>query len=65
MNEYSLTIIGDGPEMENPKAYLAKDYKVDNQVLFRVFLTGKSLVLELNDHRYLLVPFSLGERTAL
>jgi glycosyltransferase involved in cell wall biosynthesis len=54
-NEYSLTIIGDGPEMDNLKR-LAKDYKVDNQVRFLGFLTGKDIVKELNEHQYLLVP---------
>jgi len=54
-NECSLTIIGDGPEMENLKR-LAKDYKVENQVQFLGFLTGKDIVRELNEHRYLLVP---------
>jgi glycosyltransferase involved in cell wall biosynthesis len=54
-SEYSLTIIGDGAEMEN-LMQLAKDYKVENQVRFLGFLTGKNIVRELNQHRYLLVP---------
>lgn len=53
--EYSLTIIGDGPEMENLKE-LAKTYNLSHQVRFLGFLKGIAIVRELNNHRFLVVP---------
>lgn len=53
--KYSLTIIGDGPEMKSLKE-LTNRYNLTNQVRFLGFLTGQSIVSELNAHRFLLVP---------
>ncbi|WP_426092454.1 glycosyltransferase family 4 protein [Flavobacterium sp. DSR3-2] len=53
--EYSLTIIGDGPEMEDLKE-LTKNYNLNPQVRFLGFLKGIAIVRELNIHRFLLVP---------
>lgn len=53
--EYSLTIIGDGPEMEDLKE-LTIYHKLSNQVRFLGFLTGEAISKELNNHRFLLVP---------
>jgi glycosyltransferase involved in cell wall biosynthesis len=52
---YSLSVIGDGPEMENLKK-LTIDYDICSQVRFLGFLTGAAIAEELNEHRYLLVP---------
>lgn len=53
--EYSLTIIGDGPEME-PLKELTIIHNISHQVRFLGFLTGQAIVSELNAHRFLLVP---------
>lgn len=53
--EYSLTIIGDGPEME-PLKELTIMHNISHQVRFLGFLTGQAIVSELNAHRFLLVP---------
>lgn len=53
--EYSLTIIGDGPEIELIKQ-LAENYEISHLVRFLGFLTGQAIVSELNTHRFLLVP---------
>ncbi len=53
--EYSLSIIGDGPEMEHLKE-LAVNYNMSHKVRFLGFLTGTTIVNELNKHRFLLVP---------
>ncbi|MFV8336875.1 glycosyltransferase family 4 protein [Flavobacterium sp. RSP29] len=53
--EYSLTIIGDGPEMEYLKE-LTKTYNLNHQIRFLGFLKGIAIVRELNNHRFLLVP---------
>jgi glycosyltransferase involved in cell wall biosynthesis len=53
--EYSLSIIGDGPEMEHLKE-LTENYNISHQVRFLGFLTGTTIVNELNKHRFLLVP---------
>jgi len=50
-----LTIIGDGPELL-PLKKLASDLGVSGQVHFLGALTGRDLVRELSDHKYLLVP---------
>jgi glycosyltransferase involved in cell wall biosynthesis len=52
---YSLTIIGDGSEMERLKE-LTIYYKLSHQVRFLGFLTGEAISKELNNHRFLLVP---------
>jgi glycosyltransferase involved in cell wall biosynthesis len=52
---YSLTIIGDGPEMKKLKE-LTTAYSLTNQVRFLGFLTGEAIAKELNEHCYLLVP---------
>jgi len=52
---YSLTIIGDGSEMERLKE-LTIYYKLSNQIRFLGFLTGEAISKELNNHRFLLVP---------
>jgi glycosyltransferase involved in cell wall biosynthesis len=53
--EYTLTIIGDGPEMEHLKE-LTENYNMSHQVRFLGFLTGTTIVNELNKHYFLLVP---------
>lgn len=52
---YSLTIIGDGPEMDNLKE-IAKTYNLINDIRFLGFLPAEDIAKELNEHRYLLVP---------
>lgn len=55
VNEYSLTIIGDGPEMKTLRE-LATAYNLTNEIRFLGFLPAETIVRELNEHRYLLVP---------
>ncbi|MCW2118495.1 glycosyltransferase family 4 protein [Flavobacterium sp. 7A] len=54
-NKYSLTIIGDGPEMQSLKA-LAIKYNLQEDIRFLGFLGAEEIVKELNEHKYLLVP---------
>lgn len=53
--KYSLTIIGDGPEMNNLKE-LATTYGLINEIRFLGFLPAEQIAKELNQHHYLLVP---------
>ncbi len=53
--KFSLTIIGDGPEIENLKQ-LATNYNLVNEIRFLGFLASEEIAKELNAHRYLLVP---------
>lgn len=53
--KFSLTIIGDGPEMNNIKE-LAINYNLTNEIRFLGFLSAEDIAKELNQHRYLLVP---------
>lgn len=55
VNEYSLTIIGDGPEMKT-LGELATAYNLTNEIRFLGFLPAEAIAKELNEHRYLLVP---------
>lgn len=55
VSEYSLTIIGDGPEMKKLRK-LAENYNLTNEIRFLGFLQAEVIVKELNEHRYLLVP---------
>ncbi|MFA9191513.1 glycosyltransferase family 4 protein [Flavobacterium sp. FZUC8N2.13] len=55
VNQYSLTIIGDGPEMKKLRK-LAATYNLTNQIRFLGFLQAEAIAKELNEHRYLLVP---------
>jgi glycosyltransferase involved in cell wall biosynthesis len=52
---YTLTIIGDGPEMENLKNKTI-DLKLNNQIVFLGFLQPHAIQSELSKHKYLLVP---------
>jgi glycosyltransferase involved in cell wall biosynthesis len=51
----TLTIVGDGPEMEKMKNLVAQ-YHLNNYVTFLGMLRGNELVDCLNRHKYLLVP---------
>lgn len=53
--KYSLTIIGDGPEMKALKE-LAKLYNLLDEIRFVGFLSAEDIANELNEHHYLLVP---------
>lgn len=53
--KYSLTIIGDGPEMKN-LIKLTKTYNLTGQINFLGFLTPEATSLELKLNRFLLVP---------
>lgn len=53
--KYSLTIIGDGPEMKALKE-LANTYSLTDDIRFLGFLPPEEIAKELNKHRYLLVP---------
>lgn len=55
VSEYSLTIIGDGPEMKKLRK-LAENYNLTNEIRFLGFLQAEAIAKELNEHRYLLVP---------
>jgi glycosyltransferase involved in cell wall biosynthesis len=52
---YSLTIIGDGPELHNLLTLVDK-LNVNESVTFKGTLTGTELTGCLNEHKYLLVP---------
>lgn len=54
-DKYSLTIIGDGPEMKMLRE-LAKTYNLFNEIRFLGFLNAEEIAKELNEHRFLLVP---------
>jgi len=54
-NNYNLTIVGDGPEIEILKDSVT-NYGLKNQIRFLGFLQSKDIVDELNAHRFLLVP---------
>ncbi|WP_285060181.1 glycosyltransferase family 4 protein [Pedobacter ginsengisoli] len=56
----TLTIIGEGPELENLKR-MALDLALGSTVNFTGLLTGEELVRALNDHKYMLVPSKLIE----
>lgn len=51
----TLTIIGDGPEMDTLKQRVA-DHNILLKVFFKGNLVGKRLFSELRNHKYLLVP---------
>lgn len=53
--KYSLTIIGDGPEMKNLQE-LTITNNLSNEIRFLGFLEGNAIANELNKHHYLLVP---------
>jgi glycosyltransferase involved in cell wall biosynthesis len=53
--KYSLTIIGDGPEMVKLRE-LAINYKLTDEIRFLGFLAAEEIAKELNAHHYLLVP---------
>jgi glycosyltransferase involved in cell wall biosynthesis len=53
--KYSLTIIGDGPEMKNLRE-LALKYNLMTEIRFLGFLPAEEIATELNTHRFLLVP---------
>lgn len=53
--KYSLTIVGDGPEMKSLLEMLA-NLKLGSQVKLMGFLKGEKLINSLNQHQYLLVP---------
>lgn len=53
--KFSLTIIGDGPEMKKLQE-LAATYNLVNEIRFLGFLASEEIAKELNAHRYLLVP---------
>lgn len=53
--KFSLTIIGDGPEIKNLQD-LAETYNLVNEIRFLGFLDSQEIANELNEHRYLLVP---------
>jgi glycosyltransferase involved in cell wall biosynthesis len=57
---FTLSIIGDGPEMK-PLKKLAGEHGLTGQVRFCGLLSGELLVSELNDHKYILVPSQLKE----
>lgn len=52
---YNLTIIGEGPEMEDLKL-LSENEKVENQIFFLGQLSGQELVDELNKHKFIVIP---------
>ena len=52
---YGLTIIGDGPELENLKK-LAEKLDLKKRIGFTGSLSGEELVQNLNKHHYILVP---------
>lgn len=53
--ECNLSIVGEGPEMENLKNKTII-YKLEKNIQFLGFLKGQNLVNELNQHKYILVP---------
>ena len=53
--KYTLTIIGNGLEMDRLKE-LATAYNLMNEIRFLGFLQADAISKELNEHRYLLVP---------
>lgn len=53
-HEFSLTIIGDGPERENLEVLIAE--LGIQKIRFKGSLKGEELVYCLNEHRFLLVP---------
>jgi len=53
--DLTLTIIGDGPELENLRTLVA-DLDLETEVQFRGSMSGEALVRELNEYRFLLVP---------
>ena len=53
--QYSLTIVGDGPERNNLERAVA-DLYLENHVHFTGSLSGEKLARCLNQHKYLLVP---------
>jgi glycosyltransferase involved in cell wall biosynthesis len=57
---FTLSIIGDGPEMEALKKLVEK-HDLTAQVRFCGSLSGELLVLELAGHKYMLVPSQLKE----
>lgn len=54
-NRFSLTVVGDGPELSRLKAYTAK-YDLSNRVSFEGVLLGDKLVQKLNTHQIIAVP---------
>lgn len=53
--KHSLTIIGEGPELDNLKQ-LTKKLGIEDRVIFTGPLRGEALVDCLNQHQYMLVP---------
>ncbi|KGO87439.1 hypothetical protein Q765_07170 [Flavobacterium rivuli WB 3.3-2 = DSM 21788] len=53
--KFTLTIIGDGPEIENLQNAV-NNYNLNNYVTFAGMLKGKELVDCLNNHKYMLAP---------
>ncbi|MGK7394477.1 MAG: glycosyltransferase family 4 protein [Candidatus Cyclobacteriaceae bacterium M3_2C_046] len=53
--DITLTLVGNGPEMENLQA-LAKDLNIKKNIQFTGALKGENLVNCLNEHKYILVP---------
>ena len=60
-NNFSLTIIGTGPQKEELEK-LAEEIDLENEVVFTGAMHGEELVSCLNRHKYILVP-STGEET--
>jgi len=52
---YTLTIIGDGPEMINLKEQV-ESYQLKSNIIFKGVLSGEELVSCLNEHSYMLIP---------
>lgn len=61
LNNFSLTIIGKGPQQKKLQK-LVEDHYLDAEVIFTGGLEGEDLVSCLNRHKYILVP-SIGEET--
>lgn len=61
LNNFSLTIIGNGPQQKNLEK-LVEELNLDAKVVFTGGLQGEELVTCLNRHKYILVP-SIGEET--
>ena len=52
---YNLSIIGDGPEINN-LIIICKKLNISNQVKFLGTLTGQSLVRKINEHKVMVIP---------
>ena len=53
--EFSLTIIGNGPERTSLEK-LVRKYRMEKSVRFTGSLRGEQLISQLNEHKYILIP---------